>query len=781
MLDLSAPELCRNPVGDGTTKQMKRVLNVLKTVTSKVVVPAVMSLAKEIPIIGRISNLLSKVGDVVQGMQDQDGLVQDLRDEIMNVREALQFSQETSQYDGLDLTESRPLLRLKESIEDALKALSDISNRGKFLGVIFFEPDNNKIKGRISNLKETLQSFCQSVPLYRERVEHQQRMRKLLHYPKVFHSAIQDHLSRFQPGSRQWLFEEVNHWLTRGSSPVGVDVDVVDEGHFSRMFWIRADPGMGKSAFAAALTKKLKDENLFLGAYFCQYTSSNESASKIIRSWAAQSCENLAAVPGSFSAKGIFEQAFCEWDSISEGDKPSESELFEMLLTNPLREYANHTVSAQNHHNPMVLLIDALDEVSSSNRDSLLHILSSKLQDLPPWVKVVVTSRPEADIVHAFARLKPTEIKEDDPRHSEDIRLFVESKLREVMDAEHLKSGIALFLERSEGRFIYVSSVIEEILKKSRLSKWSLSDLNNRLPENGLIGWYREFFVRMKARDVKYFEEVIFPVVKLIICSKGHLTLGDAKMILNHRLSVPEEQRLIDELHQLFPLRSLNPSQSQVFVPFHKSVFDWLTNEDWSGSYADGKPRDNFFISTEEGNQIFVDFFRTLFVSEWLDEGDLSRRPVPGSYFYRHAFDHFRDSSSPGDVLFGVDQLFRLRVLASLLEERGVREIIRVIRSFLISSSSSGLSVLCQLLELSAPAFRMSPVDVDALPFQILARMTPSQSNDPSLRLQELHRECENWRSLSEKGYWLKPVRNYLASAGGSLEKIITLGEVSSS
>jgi hypothetical protein len=136
-------------------------------------------------------------------------------------------------------------------------------------------------------------------------------------------------------------------------------------------------------------------------------------------------------------------------------------------------------------------------------------------------------------------------------------------------------------------------------------------------------------------------------------------------------------------------------------------------------------------------------------------------------------------------VSFGASQLFRLRVLASVLEERGVGELIRVTRLFLTSPCSSmspELSLLCQLLELSAPAFHKEHVDVDALPFQILARVTPSQSNDPNLpHLSQLYGECESWRSVSERGYWLKPPRNYLTSAGGSLQRIITLKEVSGS
>jgi hypothetical protein len=427
--------------------------------------------------------------------------------------------------------------------------------------------------------------------------------------------------------------------------------------------------------------------------------------------------------------------------------------------------------------------VDALDEVQLCHRKALLSILSSKLQDLPEWVRVVVTSRPEPDIVHSFACLKPTEIMEDDPRHLEDIRLFVEHKLGSVMDPRELTSGVELFVSRSQGRFIYVSSMMDEISKDG--SRWTLADLNDRLPE-GLVGWYRDFFMRMKARDPRYFEEVIFRVVRVLVCSRGPMSLEDVKTILHLQLSRVQEQRLIDQLHQLFPLRrgdNSDPAHSRVFVPFHKSVFDWLTEEESSGSYLHGEQRDDFFISLEEGNQIFVNHFRPLFVSKWLDDGDLSHRPVSRSYFYRHAFDHFLSSRSPEDVSFGSDQLFRLRVLASLLEERGIREVIGIVKK---APASSELSLLSQLLQLSAPAFERRHalpfcfpllLDIDALPFQILARLSHGTTN---LQLNILRQDCESWRSVGRKGFWLKPLRNYLTPPEGPLERTFILQQVCS-
>jgi hypothetical protein len=565
------------------------------------------ALTREISLADRLSRLLGRVREIADWVNDHEDRVEnwDLGEEIFNFENALVLHRDLSH---TDLPDSLSLLRVADSLERALLTVIRTPNGGT-VGE-FSESDKKELDRGLSKVSQTLRSFSQEV----DQELDTQRQRKLLHYPQVFHSAIRDHLSRFQPGSRQWLFEEVNDWLIGDSVPVDAPSEPPT---LSRVFWIQADAGMGKSAFAAALANKLKDESLLLGAYFCQYTSSNESASKIIRSWAAQCCENLRSVSGSSPscAKTIFERAFIAWDKIPEDEKPSGSDLFEMLLIDPLREYTAQanphppgSSSSRAAPPPMVLLIDALDEVlSSDQRKPLLFVLSSKLQDLPPWVKVVVTSRPEADIVHAFSRLQPREIKEDDPRHLRDIRLFVESKLREVMDEDELASGVALFMDRSEGRFIYVSSVAEEIIG-SRLSRWSLSELQDRLPEGGLVGWYRDFFVRMKARDSEYFSEVLFPAVGLIVRTKGSLTVGDVKMILRKLdLSRSEERRLIDELHQLFPLRcvdkpnssssSSSPSEVFVFVPFHKSVTDWLTNEDLSGSDPQGTPCDNFFIS----------------------------------------------------------------------------------------------------------------------------------------------------------------------------------------
>ena len=778
----------------GGSKHRRVLLKVAKKIATEVVIPALLGLAEEIPVIGRISRLLSKCGSALQEFSDQDPLVEDLRTEISKVKEALQTYEEVFQRnDEEELMRTLPLNELEASLEKALESLTRLAGQGMILGVLFAHRDNDRLQNRTAELKESLQLFHQSIPLYLRLLDDRRKMQKLLCYPEVFRDTIRGHLSQFQAGSRQWLFDEIFEWLNvEGGAGDGMEMKnnaaeiQSREAEKKRVFWIRAEPGMGKSAFAATLSKRMKAENGLLGAYFCRYTEASESSSKIIRSLSAQCCENLCSATSTSSAsvttKKVFEEVFLKWNEFPESEKPSSSDLFDLLLTGPLQEYSNLMSSRSqvpHHHPPMIFLIDALDEVSMTERQPLLHILSSKIQSLPSWVKIVITSRPEADIVSSLRRLKPLEIKEDDARHLEDIQLFVRCKLEGVMDEDELEAAVELFVARSEGRFIYVSSMLADLLKNES-ARWSLSDLDARLPE-GLVGWYREFFVRMRARDQKYFDEVIFPVVGVIIGSKELLSLEDVKLILKLDLSLPQQQRLVNELRQLFPLRMGK------FVPFHKSASDWLTDEALSGSYLDGQVRDDFYVSKEKRNKPFVDYFASLFVSAWLDEGTLSRRPASGSYFYRHAFDHFLDSSSEELVLFGLTQLFRLRLLASLLEEIGVHELVRILERYLSSISSrfqdkrqdiSELKLLLQLVRLSSPGLKST--DIDALPFQLLARLTPSQCDAPFLRLQQLSKECHEWRSVSgDNGFWLKPIRNCLAAAGGSLKRIIKLDKVS--
>jgi hypothetical protein len=555
--------------------------------------------------------------------------------------------------------------------------------------------------------------------------------------PQIFHSQRQDYISHFHPDSCQWLFNEIDSWLSENNE--------TDDDNSSRLLWIYGDAGVGKSTFATILSLKLKEKGSLLGTYFCQhiYDTSKESIIEIIRSLAVQCSENLS----SSSAKEFFDYGICEWDKASVNEEFPSYDLFKCLLSTPFQEYTN-SLQLDLHQDPSfcrelspppppsplplpppspspppppprrhclspkLFVIDAVDE--SSDKQQLLQLISSMVQDLPSWVKIVIMSRYESDIMNSLRMIRPKEISIDrlGSRHLEDLHLFVEHHLRGggVVNDDELYHAIDFIVKHSQGSFLYVTSVIEEIKKKTLRGKWYLCDFETYFP-SGLMEWYRASFMRMKAHDPNSFAEVIFQVVKLIICSKSPMTLRDVTMILNLDLTIIEQQELINQLHQLFPLRPVDhpshfhpshshPSHSHpshVFVPFHKTLSDWLTDYNTSGSISlnDEEGRDDFFISLEEGNQMILDSFQTLINS---NEDKMSRRPVSGGYFSRHAFDHWTQCDHTADT-FSMKRLFKLKQVCKKKNTNQSSSLIprscpdRLLVVYLSYQTSSGWSV----------------------------------------------------------------------------------------
>ena len=57
----------------------------------------------------------------------------------------------------------------------------------------------------------------------------------------------------------------------------------------SRLFWLCADAGMGKSAFASALWQKLHTDEELLGAFFCRFGDyARSDGTKVVQSLAFQ-------------------------------------------------------------------------------------------------------------------------------------------------------------------------------------------------------------------------------------------------------------------------------------------------------------------------------------------------------------------------------------------------------------------------------------------------------------------------------------------------------------
>jgi hypothetical protein len=193
-----------------------------------------------------------------------------------------------------------------------------------------------------------------------------------------------------------WLFKEIEDWITlNGSLP-------------SRVFWIDGSGGLGKSIIAGRLVDiaRMQGGWLFLGGYFfCRHDDARrKSPYHVISTLAYQLSTNIPEM----------KQALTRLDPetlrrLSNGAyNDFEKEVFEELLAKPLRE----ALSSWPSDRRVCILIDALDELDegSPERAQLLSLLGRGLLSLPSQVHVIVTSRPDKDILRHLQLIEKTSV-----------------------------------------------------------------------------------------------------------------------------------------------------------------------------------------------------------------------------------------------------------------------------------------------------------------------------------------------------------------------------------
>ena len=144
--------------------------------------------------------------------------------------------------------------------------------------------------------------------------------------------------------------------------------------------WRRHGQERRRGRVAGALLDK---ENV-AAWHFCKHTEPGRSApAALLRSLAGMLC---ATVEG-------FEDALREGGG-SDNATDKVDELFQALIAEPLQ----NVEAPRDADDALVLIVDALDELPRDALQPVLSLLANELKTLPPWIKLVVTSRDEAQI-----------------------------------------------------------------------------------------------------------------------------------------------------------------------------------------------------------------------------------------------------------------------------------------------------------------------------------------------------------------------------------------------
>ena len=240
---------------------------------------------------------------------------------------------------------------------------------------------------------------------------------------------IQGLCNKFQHGTRQWFFDQLSRWF--------------NDKQQSRVMILTAGPGVGKSVLAAKVCEMYEKREKLAACHFCDFKNPDYSnPQRIVRSLFNQMCHNI---------KG-FRDKLPEILQYEHSCPDLLSDAFRVLLNDPLH--------ALDRSEPVLIVIDALDESKTDIKNEFLELISGKFPELPPWVKILITSRPELQVRNYLKHFNPVEIRPDDHPHNHrnDIKHYITHFLPDVAE-----DTLSSFILKCDGSFLYANYLVNEL------------------------------------------------------------------------------------------------------------------------------------------------------------------------------------------------------------------------------------------------------------------------------------------------------------------------------
>ncbi|QYZ78072.1 TIR domain-containing protein [Methanofollis formosanus] len=369
----------------------------------------------------------------------------------------------------------------------------------------------------------------------------QARLHNLL-MPLNFDAEIKHHIARFT--GRTWLKEEIDLWLY--------------EKPDSRVFWLTGGPGIGKTAIATHLCHSHGD---VVAYHLCIHGNEDKSdPRRALLSIAYQIAQHLPEYNQRLNTLDLEREVFKNTQT-----------LFDNLVVQPL------TSDFPVPDRPCLVIIDAIDEATREGQNEIATFIRDQWGKTPSWLRLMITSRPEAEIVTTLTNLNPYVFDARRAENLQDLRQYLVESLRQ-MGLKPADGSVEEILKRSEGVFLYGVVVLEEIAL-GRIDP----DRPDDLP-HGMAGYYQKFFER-QFPDLLHFNHKIKPILENICASREPLSIaflaasvGIGEIELRHRLS---------HLGSLFPIHTAASSEGLIatVTPFHKSLLDWLVGIDENTGY----------------------------------------------------------------------------------------------------------------------------------------------------------------------------------------------------
>ena len=431
-----------------------------------------------------------------------------------------------------------------------------------------------KVCEKLQTLEEVSQHTIQILNNEKESIRDDEVLAKLANVDNL--SEIRSHTSRYVEGTRLSIIAAVERWLDDKSSP-------------NRVVVISGNAGMGKSVISAVLCRKMLEAGKLSGSHFCRHNKARRRNPKVmLQSLACQLSDSLPEY-----RKAIVKKLSRNL-GVEIGDMEVE-ELFEFLFKEPLSDLKD----PDSIH---LMVIDGLDESEYQGRNELLNVIADYFKTLPCWIRFVVTTRPEMNILEKIQDLNPIKLNPNDQENLMDVRLCFQEQLEHVLQSDCQDTILEKLVEKSEGVMLY-TYYLTEFIKKNAVRMSAAEVINSDLP-SGISSVYQDYFKRLKnemQKELGITEEQFFDFLSAIVAAREPLPVEFVyKLFLSKEWSSADEQKVRDAVDCI---SALLPIEGECINFFHKSVKDWLVEESTSR-------QKKFIVSGKECHRVIAKLCR---------------------------------------------------------------------------------------------------------------------------------------------------------------------------
>ena len=383
-----------------------------------------------------------------------------------------------------------------------------------------------------------------------------------------FKGDIEYHVGRYQEGTREWVFIEVENWLD-------------DRNSENQVMVISSNAGMGKSVISAVICKRMQEAGRLSGSHFCRRDNARyRNPQLMLQSLAYHLCHALPE----------YKQALVKQLSRNLGEDLNGmgvEELFILLFEESLNAVAD---PGRN----MLMVIDGLDETEYQERNELLDVIANHFCKLPDWIRVLCTTRPETNIAKALRHLKPFHLESNDDENLRDIKQFIEKRTQHLIKPEKKVTIVKKLVEKCEGFMLYAHCLVLFIVEnESLLDQIVLDDI---LPLS-ISSVYHSYFKRLEnelRKELGVKEETFLNLLSAVIASREPMPVDFVSKLLGPSARSPRARwAAISSVSSVLPIRD----GCLHFI--HKSVKDWLTADTIYGMH-------DFTVDGTEGHRILA-------------------------------------------------------------------------------------------------------------------------------------------------------------------------------